>query len=104
MREIASMGSHLPAQTIGDMARIIGLLTQILADGRAAGAFVDATPVLIHFMIVGALGYYAQTEAILRRHAADPAFNHPEIAPFEVAAGEIENLVVNAVRRNPFDD
>jgi AcrR family transcriptional regulator len=99
MREAASMGSHLPAQTASDLARIIGLLTQILADGRAAGAFVEATPVLIHFMIVGALGYYAQMEATLRRYAANPAFNHPQIAPFEVAAGEIEELVVNAVRR-----
>ena len=101
MREAASLGAHIPPQAIMDLSGIIGLLTGILNEGREAGVFIEPTPVLIHFMIVGALGYYAQMEGVLRHRAADPAFNHPPIKTFDTIVGEVEDLVVNAVRYLP---
>jgi AcrR family transcriptional regulator len=101
MREAASLGAHIPPQAVMDLTGIIGLLTGILAEGREAGVFTEATPVLVHFMIVGALGYYAQMEGVLRHRASQPAFNHPPIKAFNKILGEVENLVVGAVRLQP---
>ncbi|MDJ0783117.1 MAG: TetR/AcrR family transcriptional regulator [Desulfosarcinaceae bacterium] len=101
MREAASLGAHLPPQTATDLGRIIGVLTQTLAEGRRAGVFVAATPVLIHFMIVGALGYYAQMESVIQRFVREAAVDHPPAASFEASAKEIEDLVVNTVRAVP---
>lgn len=101
MREAASLGAHFPPQVLMELSGIIGMLTDILAEGRASGDFVETTPVLIHLMIVGALGYFSQLQGVLRYRAADPAFNHPPIGSFDDAAREVENMVVNAVRRVP---
>lgn len=97
MREAASLGAHIPPQTIMDLSGIIGQLTGILAEGRETGDFIEATPVLIHFMIVGALGFHAQMERVLRHRKTDPAFNHPPIEAFDTIVDEVENLVINAV-------
>jgi AcrR family transcriptional regulator len=101
MREAASLGAHIPPQTIMDLTGIIGLLTGILAEGREAGVFTAATPVLVHFMIVGALGYYAQMEGVLRHRASEAGINHPPFKAFNNIVGEVENLVVSAVRLQP---
>lgn len=101
MREAASLGAHIPPQTIMDLTGIIGMLTGILAEGREAGVFSETTPVLVHFMIVGALGYYAQMEGVLRHRVNEAAFKHPPIKAFNNIVGEVENLVVNAVRLQP---
>lgn len=101
MREAASLGAHIPGQAIMDLSGIIGLLTGILAEGRQAGLFAVTTPLLVHFMIVGALGYYPQMEGVLRHRAADSTFNHPPIKAFDTIVGEVEDLVVNAVSVSP---
>jgi hypothetical protein len=58
LREVAGGGRNLPDVVPRDLGRIIGMLTEIMEEGRKKGVFVKATPFLVHFMVTGALLLY----------------------------------------------
>ena len=55
LRELASMGRHIPDVVIEDVAQIMTLLSEILVEGRRRHVFRLTNPVLFHYMVVGSI-------------------------------------------------
>ena len=64
LREQASGGKHFPATVAQDLARILGILTEILEDGARSGAFIKTVPLIVHMMIIGAIVFYKLSSPI----------------------------------------
>ncbi len=75
LREVASGGRNLPESAIQQMGRMLGALSETLAEGERLGQFRPVNEFMVHMMIVGSLMLYASNEPIRRRNAE----NHPEI-------------------------
>jgi AcrR family transcriptional regulator len=75
LREVASGGRNLPESAIRQMGRLLGALSEALAEGERLGLFRPVNKFMIHMMIVGSLMLYSANEPIRRRNAE----NHPEI-------------------------
>ena len=101
MREMAAGAQHLPEAMLKELSKLIGLLTNILRDGEEQGVFVPVTPLLIHLMLVGGHLLSKTVGAVLLRHsAAIPAHLLTAYQHFpETAAGEIEEVILRAVKR-----
>jgi AcrR family transcriptional regulator len=67
LREIADGGRHLDQSIVREVARVLGTLAAILADGQASGVFREVPPLMIQFGIVGPLLLAAATEPIRAR-------------------------------------
>ncbi len=98
--EQASGGKHFPEMVAPDLARILGILTEILDDGVRSEVFVETVPLILHMMIIGSVVFFKMTAPIRARFA-------PLVPPFqkmsrnvsgEVAA-EIEKLILNALKK-----
>ncbi len=98
--EQASGGKHFPEMVAPDLARILGILTEILDDGVRSEVFVETVPLILHMMIMGSVVFFKMTSPIRARFA-------PLVPPFqkmsrnvsgEVAA-EIEKLILNALKK-----
>jgi AcrR family transcriptional regulator len=100
LREQASGGKHFPEMVSQDLARILGLLTEILEDGIKANVFVETSPIIVHLMIIGTIVFIKMTSPIRAKFA-------PMVAGFQnlntnvsgEVATEIEKLILNAVKR-----
>ncbi|MCG8552454.1 MAG: TetR/AcrR family transcriptional regulator [Desulfobacterales bacterium] len=57
MREIATGGKHISKSLVTEFSKILNCLSEILKAGEAAGIFVKATPVVVHFMIISTNAY-----------------------------------------------
>jgi AcrR family transcriptional regulator len=55
LRELAIGGANLPASVLKGMARIGGLVRSILEEGRRAGSFRPADPLMTHLALVGSI-------------------------------------------------
>jgi TetR/AcrR family transcriptional regulator len=75
LREVASGGRNLPESAIQQMGRLLGALSEALAEGERLGLFRPVNEFMVHMMIVGSLMLYSANEPIRRRNAE----NHPEI-------------------------
>ena len=75
LREVASGGRNLPESAIQQMGRMLGALSETIAEGEKAGLFRPVNEFMVHMMIVGSLTLYASNEPIRRRNAE----NHPDI-------------------------
>jgi AcrR family transcriptional regulator len=98
--EQASGGMHFPEMVAPHLARILGILTEILDDGVRSEVFVETVPLILHMMIIGSIVFFKMTSPIRARFA-------PLVPPFqkmsrnvsgEVAA-EIEKLILNALKK-----
>ena len=100
LREQASGGKHFPAMVTQDLARILGILTEILDDGLRSGIFIKTVPLIVHMMIIGAIVFFKMSSPIRAKFA-------PLVAPFDKmsanvsgdVAAEIEMLILNAVKK-----
>jgi TetR/AcrR family transcriptional regulator len=102
MREIAGGGRNLPDIVPQDMGRIIGMLTEIMEEGRKKGVFVPATPFLVHFMVIGALLLYKSSAPIrARRKEFDDIFRPVGEDVMKVLSGEMEELILRALSTRP---
>jgi TetR/AcrR family transcriptional regulator len=100
MRELASGGKNFPGEVAQDFARIIGIVTGILEDGYKKGVFIKATPFIVHMMVAGAIVLYRATAPIRARQPDIPeAIKKLDLNVSDVVAGEIEQLVLNAVMK-----
>jgi len=101
LREQASGGKNLP-ETVGqDLARIIGIITEILDEGVEKDVFVKTIPFLVHMMIIGVVVFVKMSSPIRSRHPAlSEAFSISDNKVSGLAAAEIENLVINAVKKH----
>jgi AcrR family transcriptional regulator len=75
LREVASGGRNLPESAIKQMGRMLGALSETLAEGERKGLFRPVNKFMVHMMIVGSLLLYSTNEPIRRRNAE----NHPDI-------------------------
>lgn len=75
LREIASGGRNLPESAIHEMGRMLGALSETLAEGERLGLFRPVNEFMVHMMIVGSLMLYSANEPIRRRNAE----YHPDI-------------------------
>ena len=100
LREQASGGKNLP-ETVGqDLARIIGIITEILEEGVEKDVFVKTIPFLVHMMIIGSVVFVKMSSPIRSKHPAlSGAFSISDNKVSGLAAAEIENLVINAVKK-----
>ena len=102
LREVAGGGRNLPDVVPRDLGRIIGMLTEIMEEGRKKGVFVKATPFLVHFMVTGALLLYKSSAPIRarRKEFADVFLPIGEDVT-KVMSGEIEELILRALSAQP---
>ena len=99
LREQAAGAKDFPESVARDFSSIIGLLRQILEDGVSAGVFKQATPVIVHLMVIGTLVFTKMSSPIRSKLAA-------HVAAFETVGNslenemtaEIEDLILDAVR------
>jgi AcrR family transcriptional regulator len=67
LREIADGGRHLDQSIVAQIARVLGTLSAILADGQATGEFREVSPLIVQFGIVGPLLLAAAADLIRAR-------------------------------------
>jgi len=67
LREIAEGGRHIDASIAVLMRRILDTLIEILAEGRAAGVFVEAHPLVTQMSIVAPLLLFAASAPLRER-------------------------------------
>ena len=100
LREQASGGKNLPEMVGQDLARIIGIITEILEEGVEKDVFVKTIPFLVHMMIIGSVVFVKMSSPIRSKHPAlSGAFSISDNKVSGLAAAEIENLVINAVKK-----
>jgi TetR/AcrR family transcriptional regulator len=66
-REIAEGGKHLDAESIRDIASIVGNLQQIVEEGVRAGRFQRVNPMLLHGGIVGPLLLFLASREVRKK-------------------------------------
>ena len=100
LREQASGGKNLP-ETVGqDLSRIIGIITDILDEGVEKDVFVKTIPFLVHMMIIGSVVFVKMSSPIRSKHPAlSDTLSISGNQVSDMAATEIENLVINAVKK-----
>ena len=100
MREVASGGKHLPEVVAQDIFRIVNMLRGILNEGVKKGIFIETVPFLIHIMVIGAMITYKTSAPIRARYNWLPAgIRRLDDKISGDIAGEIENLILRAVKK-----
>ena len=100
LREIASEWQHLPSTAFQAFQRIIRLLTGILTDGEAQGIFLPISPIIMHFLVVSALGILGTIRRILSKHDIVPEHLQYLQSGFpESSAEQIEEFVLRAIKK-----
>ena len=99
LREQASGGKHFPATVAQDLARILGILTEILEDGARSGAFIKTVPLIVHMMIIGAIVFFKMSSPIRAQLAPlMPTLDKMNTNVSGEVTAEIEMLILSAVR------
>ena len=100
LREQATGGKNLPQVVVEDLARMVGIISGILDEGRRRGVFIETVPFIVHLMIIGAVVLFKMSDPIRTRYSAltdtPGGLKHGNL---NNAAAEIEKLVLNAVRK-----
>ena len=100
LREQASGGKNLPEVVVEDLAGIMGIISEILEEGKQRGIFIETVPFIVHLMIIGAIVLFKMSDPIRSKHSAlSGTLRGLEFSDSENAAAEIEKLVLNAVRK-----
>ncbi|MEJ2220743.1 MAG: TetR/AcrR family transcriptional regulator [Desulfobacterales bacterium] len=100
LREQASGGKHFPATVAQDLARILGILTEILEDGAGSGAFIKTVPLIVHMMIIGAIVFFKLSSPIRAQLAPlVPTLDKMNTNVSGEVTAEIEMLILSAVRK-----
>lgn len=100
LREQASGGKNLPEVVVKDLARMVGIISEILDEGTRRGVFIETVPFLVHLMIIGAIVLFKMSDPIRSKHSElSDTLQRLEPNDSENAAAEIEKLVLNAVRK-----
>lgn len=99
LREVASGGEHISEYVIQRLTGLVGTLAEILEEGRQQGFFIDAAPVAVHFMIVGAIMFLQAKLSLMNQNVthANAIKAMDTLLPEDVAA-EVEMLILRAVK------
>jgi TetR/AcrR family transcriptional regulator len=98
MREIASGGTNLPEIFFHDLFSILGTLSGIIDKGKEDGEFIETIPMIVHFMIMGAIIIYKTIVPVILSGPAIPkilkGINKNVSGSI---AQEIETLILRAI-------
>jgi TetR/AcrR family transcriptional regulator len=102
LRELADGGTHLDDDTLRQMTSILPMIAGILAQGRHEGAFGDADPITLHFMLLGSL-VLVTSNAPIRKRIRELGFAQPpvDIAPF---VRYLQGVTIRSLRKEPTHD
>ena len=64
LREVAGGGRNFDAETLRLMTGLFLVVKEILDEGQSAGVFLEADPMLTHFMVMGSTMLYVANEPI----------------------------------------
>lgn len=96
LRELASDGKNLSANSREAIGNIIQELDYILKEGVAIGTFKETKTLLLHTMIVGCLNIFISTKKMRKAFkTSDPSLGF-SLSPNE-AATEIASVVMNGI-------
>jgi TetR/AcrR family transcriptional regulator len=100
MREIASGGQNFPEVVAKDVARIIGIVTDILDEGFEKGVFIETNPFILHMMVIGAVMFYQASIPIRARLNWIPErVKQLNTKTTREVSEEIEHLILRAIKR-----
>ena len=68
LRELSDSGAHTPELMFESMRRVYMLLSDILIRGQEEKIFIETTPMIVHFMIIGSINLMVTTDS-LRKEA-----------------------------------
>ena len=99
LREIAAGGENFPDIVARDLALIVNKLAGILAEGEKEGCFISASPISVHFLVIGALLLYKVGAPVRAKFAqiAEPLLSANANEP-DWFVDEIEKLVLRSLR------
>lgn len=96
LREMAEGGRHLDRTVVAEVGRILQVLAAILSDGRNAGVFGPAQPLVTQMGIVGPLLLHAVSGPILARLGPDTRV--PPVVERDDMIAHIEAGTLAAIR------
>ena len=98
LREQASGGKNLPEVVVEDLARMVGIISEILDEGKRRGVFIETVPFIVHLMIIGTIVLFKMSDPIRSKYSAlTDTIGGLEHSDSQSAVVEIEKLVLNAV-------
>jgi len=99
MREMASDGAHLPRVVVEDMAAVLGILFDILDEGKKKGVFAEVSPFLVHMMIIGTILFHTKASLIKDKQSWLPSALKARDKKFKGSLGEeVGKLVLKAIK------
>lgn len=98
MRELATGGANMPARALEQMQRIPRLLKNTLQQGESQGVFKSADPLILHFMIIGAINLFVASIP-LRETLPETNRNSPmKNADIESASDQIYQTIISSLQ------
>ncbi|MEN6638609.1 MAG: TetR/AcrR family transcriptional regulator [Smithella sp.] len=99
MREMASGGAHLPRVVVEDMTAVLNILFGILDEGKKKGVFAEASPFLVHMMIIGTILFYTKASLIKEKQSWLPSALKARDKKFKGSLGEeVGKMVLKAIK------
>lgn len=99
LREMASGGRNLPEAVVAGMVRIFTILGGIIEEGVRQGVFIATSPILVHFMIMGALVFYKTSAPVRARTASLPeAWQGGGGQVSHEIAADVAGLIIGALK------
>jgi AcrR family transcriptional regulator len=101
MREVASGGERMPAESLANMGLVQGILRKIIAHGQADNKYRDVDPFIVHMMIIGSLEFLISGEGMRKRLTANlpqHTKNAIEKTNIEDSAQEIADFIIISLR------
>jgi len=101
MHEMASGGRHLPEIVANDLASIIGLISDVVAQGHKKGDFNNIDPLVLHLMVIGGISYFKTSGPLRHRHATLTGDDTESIVNDnnEALLRRIEAIIVSALKK-----
>ncbi len=101
MHELASGGRHLPEIVANDLVSIIGMISDVVAQGHHKGHFNDLDPFVLHLMVIGGISYFKTSGPLRHRYATGIGANQESLVDDSDKAllSKIENIIVSALTK-----
>ena len=97
LRELASDGRNLSANSRKAINNIIKELDKILKNGISSGSFKNTKTLILHIMIVGSMNIFISTKS-MRKNFKNPDNTYGASLNPREAAGEIASVVLDGIK------
>ena len=105
MREVAAGGRRFSKAFTDDFKRLIGIISEIMAEGVDRDVVTETAPILVHLMIIGTFAFSKTIRGLITRLVDDGEIDTEGIPDLpDNVVDEIERLVFNAIKKqHPYD-